>query len=182
MLKGNYRLVELGGGSSPSPFRCTRSTLGGERLGYNSGVELPKLIRPLAVTILLVGVLIGASGAVPTAVQAQSNALSEKGVEAIALQWFEQMRTGQIDRTQLTAEYSAQLTDDAVKKMSAYLNEYRYGASPTGAQILRTRTIGEQTFYDVKLTFPRGDAASLLLGFNAGGKITGITLMSMAGD
>jgi hypothetical protein len=92
------------------------------------------------------------------------------------------MRTGQIDRTQLTSEYSTQLTDDAVKKMSAYLNEYKYGASPTGAQILRTRNIGEQTFYDVKLTFPRGDAASLLLGFNAEGKITGIALMSMAGD
>jgi hypothetical protein len=47
---------------------------------------------------------------------------------------------------------------------------------------LRTRTIGEQTFYDVKLTFPRGDAASLLFGFNVEGKITGIALMSMAGD
>jgi hypothetical protein len=129
-----------------------------------------------------VGVLIGAMAPVPAAVYAQVNAPTAKSVEAIALQWLEQMRTGQIDRTQLTAEYSAQLTDDAVKKMSAYLNEYKYGASPTGAQILRTRTIGEQTFYDVKVTFPRGDAASLLLGFNAEGKITGISLMSMAGD
>jgi hypothetical protein len=118
----------------------------------------------------------------PTAIQAQSSRLTDKSVEAIALQWFEQMRTGQIDRTQLTTEYSAQLTDDAVKKMSAYLNEYKYGVSPTGAQILRTRIVGEQTFYDVKLTFPRGDAASLLFGFNGEGKITGIALMSMAGD
>ena len=133
-------------------------------------------------TMLLAGVLASGALAMPAAVRAQGNVLTEKSVEAIALQWFEQMRTGQIDRTQLSAEYSAQLTDDAVKKMSAYLNEYRYGASPTGAQILRTRTIGEQTFYDVKLTFPRGDAASLLFGFNTGGKITGIALMSMAGD
>jgi hypothetical protein len=118
----------------------------------------------------------------PPAGYAQTNVLTEKSVEAIALQWFEQMRTGHIDRTQLTAEYSTQLTDDAVQKMSAYLNEYKYGASPTGAQILRTRTIGEQAFYDVKLTFPRGDAASLLFGFTTGGKITGIALMSMAGD
>jgi hypothetical protein len=44
------------------------------------------------------------------------------------------------------------------------------------------RTIGEQTFYLVKLHFPRGDAASLLFGFNAEGKITGIGIMSMAGD
>jgi hypothetical protein len=107
---------------------------------------------------------------------------SEKSVEAIALRWFELMQSGQIDRTQLTAEYSAQLTDDMVHQMSAYLSEYKYGAAPTGAQVLRTRTTGEQTFYDVKLVFPRGDAASLLLGFNTEGKITGIVLMSMAGD
>jgi hypothetical protein len=131
---------------------------------------------------LLAGVLISTIVTMPAVVQAQAEALTEKSVEAIALQWFERMRKGQIDRTQLTPEYSAQLTDDAVKKMAAYLNEYKYGASPTGAQILRTRTIGEQTFYDVKLTFPRGDAASLLFGFNADGKITGIVLMSMAGD
>jgi hypothetical protein len=137
-------------------------------------------MRLLTVTMLFVGTLAGVIQSVPTAAQAQVT-LTEKSVEAIALQWFDRMRTGQIDRTQLTAEYSAQLTDDAVKKMSAYLNEYRYGASPTGAQILRTRAIGEQTFYNVKLTFPRGDAASLLLGFNAEGKITGITLMSWLG-
>ena len=132
--------------------------------------------------MLLATMLAAGIAAAPAAVQAQANVLTEKNVEAIALRWFEQMRTGQIDRTQLTAEYSAQLTDDAVKKMSSYLNEYKYGASPTGAQVLRTRTIGEQTFYDVKLTFPRGDAASLLFGFNREGKITGIALMSMAGD
>ena len=136
----------------------------------------------LVMAMLFAAMLATGIGAAPAAVQAQANVLTEKSVEAIALQWFEQMRTGQIDRTQLTPDYSAQLTDDAVKKMSAYLNEYKYGASPTGAQILRTRTIGEQTFYDVKLTFPRGDAASLLFGFNTEGKITGIALMSMAGD
>jgi hypothetical protein len=136
----------------------------------------------LTVTILFAVTLISTIAAASTVIRAQANALTDKGVEAIALRCFDQMRTGQIDRTQLAAEYSAQLTDDAVKKMSAYLNEYKYGASPTGAQILRTRTIGEQTFYDVKLTFPRGDAASLLFGFNAEGKITGIALISMAGD
>jgi len=34
----------------------------------------------------------------------------------------------------------------------------------------------------VKLIFPRGDAASLLIGLNAEGKITGISFLSMAGD
>jgi len=136
----------------------------------------------LLIASLFAGVLVNGIAAAPASVQAQTTVRTEKSVEAIALQWFDQMRTGQIDRSQLTAEYSAQLTDDAVKKMAAYLTEYRYGASPTGAQLLRKRTIGEQTFYDVKLTFPRGDAASLLFGFNTDGKITGVVLMSMAGD
>jgi hypothetical protein len=141
-----------------------------------------KLMRALAAIALLAAALSSGDAASPTAFPAQAGALTDKSVEAIALQWFERMRTGQIDRTQLTTQYSAQLTDDIVKKMSVYLNEYKYGASPIGAKILRTRATGEQTFYDVKLTFPRGDAACLLFGFNAEGKITGIVFMSMAGD
>jgi hypothetical protein len=107
---------------------------------------------------------------------------TEKSVETLALEWFAKMQTGQIDRTQLAAEYNAQLTDDAVQAMSRFLKEHDYGAPPTGAQVLKTSTVGEQTFYVVKLLFPRGDAASLLLAFNTEGKITGINLMSMAGD
>jgi len=34
----------------------------------------------------------------------------------------------------------------------------------------------------VKLVFPRGDAASLLFGFDVEGKITGVGIMSMTGD
>jgi hypothetical protein len=124
------------------------------------------------------------SGTVPAALAGSlpSSVRTEKSVETLGLEWFAQMQTGQIDRKQLAAEYNAQLTDDAVQAMSRFLKEHDYGASPTGAQVLKTRTIGEQTFYVVKLVFPRGDAASLLLGFNAEGKITGISLMSMAGD
>src|SRR5262245_7738631 len=137
----------------------------------------------LPVVITLVAALLTGSVAAALAGSPQlSSVPTEKSVETLALEWFAQMRTGQIDRTQLAADYSAQLTDDAVQAMSRYLREYKYGASPTGAEVLKTRTIGEQTFYVVKLAFPRGDAASLLLGFNAEGKITGISLMSMAGD
>ena len=137
----------------------------------------------LPVVIPLLAALL--TGSVATALAGfppPSSAPTENSVETLALEWFAKMRTGQIDCTQLAADYSAQLTDDAVQAMSRYLKEYEYGASPTGAQVLKTRTIGEQTFYVVKLVFPRGDAASLLLGFNAEGKITGISLMSMAGD
>jgi hypothetical protein len=34
----------------------------------------------------------------------------------------------------------------------------------------------------VKLMFPRGDAAAMLLGFDTQGRITGIDFVSMAGD
>ena len=47
---------------------------------------------------------------------------------------------------------------------------------------MQSRTIADQNFYLVKLVFPRGDAASLLIGFDAEGKITGIDFISMAGD
>jgi hypothetical protein len=105
---------------------------------------------------------------------------TEDGMRAFALQWFAQMQAGKIDRTEYAAKYGAQLTDDAVQAMSHQLNQY--GASPLRAEIMQKRAIDTQTFYQVKLIFPRGDAASLLFGFNAEGKITGIGIMSMAGD
>ena len=109
-----------------------------------------------------------------------ANAPAQEDVKALALGWYAQMQAGQLDRTQLTAAYSAQLTDDAVRAMTRNVN--LYGASPTRAEILQSRTMGDQKFYLVKLIFPRGDAASLLIGFDAEGKITGINFMSMAGD
>jgi len=105
---------------------------------------------------------------------------TEDGMRALALQWFAQMQAGKIDRTQYAAAYGAQLTDAAVQAMSHHLNEY--GASPIRAEIMQKRSVDNQTFYKVKLVFPRGDAASLLFGFDAEGKITGVAIMSMAGD
>jgi hypothetical protein len=103
---------------------------------------------------------------------------TDESVQTLALQWFAQMQSGQIDRTQLDATYSAQLRDDAVRQMSHNLNEY--GASPVSANVLRRRAIGE--FYLVKLVFPRGGAAAMLVGFNLDGKITGIDFVSMPVD
>ena len=105
---------------------------------------------------------------------------TEDGMRAFALQWFAQMQAGKIDRTQYAAAYGAQLTDDAVQAMSHHLNEY--GASPLRAEIMQKRSINNQTFYQVKLVFPRGDASSLLFGFDTNGKITGVAIRSLAGD
>ncbi len=104
----------------------------------------------------------------------------EDDVKVLALQWFQQMQAGQIDRTQLTDAYSAQLTESVVQEMSCRLNDY--GASPRNAEILQRRVIGDQTFKLVKFHFPRGDAASFLFGFGADGKITGIALTMLPGD
>jgi hypothetical protein len=105
---------------------------------------------------------------------------TEESMKAFALQWFAQMQAGKIDRTLYTPAYAAQLTDDAVQAMSHHLNEY--GASPLRAEIMQKRSIDNQTFYQVKLVFPRGDASSLLFGFDPEGKITGVAIMSLAGD
>jgi hypothetical protein len=109
-----------------------------------------------------------------------ANTSPEDDARVVALQWFQQMQAGRIDRTQLADAYSAQLTEGAVREMSRRLNDY--GASPRNAEILQRREIGDQTFKLVKFHFPRGDAASFLFGFDAGGKITGIALTMLPGD
>jgi hypothetical protein len=111
-----------------------------------------------------------------------SGARAADDMETFALHWFAKMRSGDIDRTKLAPEYSAHLTDDAVQRMSEYLRAYEFGALPLHASMLKTSKSGNQTFHVVKIVFPRGDAASLMFGFNPHGKITGISLMSMAGD
>ena len=137
-------------------------------------------MRLFGVVVLAVGLstanidVARANSATPTGVP------SEKAVAALALKWFAQMQAGKIDRSQYTAAYGAQLTDDAVQALSHQLEQY--GASPLRAEIMQKRSVDNQTFYQVKLVFPRGDAASLLFGFNTEGKITGVVVMSLAGD
>lgn len=140
---------------------------------------MKRLTVPVALSVWLVfgGVTVGIADS-PQAVKPSG----ERNVEAIALEWFGRMRTGQIDRAQLTDRYSDQLTSEMVEATSRYLQKYQYGASPLGTKVLQVHKIGDQTFYVVKIRFPRGDAASLLFGFNANGKITGISLLGMAGD
>jgi hypothetical protein len=111
---------------------------------------------------------------------APAGAPTEDGMKILALHWFAQMQAGKIERAEYAAAYGAQLTDDAVQAMSHHLNEY--GASPIRSEIMQKRLIDNQTFYLVKLVFPRGDAASLLFSFDIEGKITGIGVESMAGD
>ena len=129
----------------------------------------------LAATLSVVIVAAGRADPAPTAGVPTAGAM-----KALAMQWFMQMQAGKIDRSQYEAVYGAQLTDDAVQAMSKELNEY--GAQPLSTEIMQRRVIDSQTFYQVKVIFPRGDATSLLFGFDPEGKITGVGVMSMAGD
>jgi hypothetical protein len=97
-------------------------------------------------------------------------------VKVFALGLFERLQAGQINRTQMTAALSENLTDDSVKEMARYLKSY---GPATSDEIIQTRKIQNQTFYVVKLFLQRGDALSLLIGFDESGKITGITFPSM---
>ena len=105
---------------------------------------------------------------------------TDESVKAFALEWYAQIQAGKFDRSQYAAAYGARLTPEAVQAMSQHLNQY--GASPLRAEIMKERSVENQKFYLVKFIFPRGDAASLLFGFDAEGKITGIGVESMAGD
>jgi len=131
---------------------------------------------------LVVALLIGSTERAAAAPVRTSSLQTKADVETLALKWFANMQNGQIDRTRLSSEYNAQLTDAAVRKMSQYLKQHDYGTPPTRAEVMQERMDGAQTFYEVKLIFPRGDAASLLFGFDAAGKVTGVSLLSMAGD
>ena len=101
---------------------------------------------------------------------------SADSVKVFALDWFARLQAGQIDRTRMTSTLSGALTDDSVEEMSRHLKSY---GPATGDEITQNRRIEDQTFYVVKLFLERGDALSLLIGFDDGGKISGVTFPSM---
>jgi hypothetical protein len=131
-----------------------------------------------ASSVLLV--LAGIGAALAHAASPAAGVATDEDATAFALRWYAQMQSGKFDRSQYTAAYAAQLTPEAVQAMSRHLNQY--GASPLRAEIMKKRSAEGQTFYLVKFIFPRGDAASLLFGFDTAGKITGVGVESMAGD
>jgi hypothetical protein len=101
---------------------------------------------------------------------------SGDSVKTFALEWFEHLQAGQIDRSLMTRELSETLTDDSVNEMSRIVASF---GPATKDEIVENRKIDDQTFYVVKLFLQRGDAVSLLIGFNESGKITGVTFPSL---
>ena len=138
------------------------------------------LFNRIASSLSLVLVLLAPTSAGADALPPPSVFSSDRDVTTLAMRWFAQMQAGRTDRSQYAPAYALQITDDAVKGMAHTLN--RYGASPLHAEIVLTKKYGEQTFYEVKFVFPRGDSTSLLFGFDPNGKTTGVAIGSLAGD
>jgi hypothetical protein len=112
-------------------------------------MRLPVVITLLA-ALLTGSVATALAGSPPPSSVPTENSV-ETSVETLALEWFAKMRTGQIDRTQLAADYSAQLTDDAVQAMSRYLKEYEYGG-------IADRCPGSEDPHDRGADILRGEA------------------------
>ena len=169
------------GAASAAPFLNADPACSRDRQAMLKGITLifgSVAMRVHCVSSVLL-VLVPLAVAI-AATPANAASPTDESVKAFALQWYAQMQAGNFDRSQYAATYGAQLTPEAVQAMSQHLNQY--GASPLRAEIMKKRSVENQTFYLVKFIFPRGDAASLLFGFDAGGKITGIGVESMAGD
>ncbi|HTR14671.1 MAG TPA: hypothetical protein VMI72_15815 [Roseiarcus sp.] len=109
-----------------------------------------------------------------------AGARSADAVAFFAMRWFTEIQAGRTDRSLYAPGFVAEVTDAAIAAMSRDLN--RYGAGPLRAEIVRTGKDGGQTFYTMKFVFPRGDATSLIFGFDPAGKITAIAPAGMAGD
>jgi hypothetical protein len=97
-----------------------------------------------------------------------------------AMHWFTEMQAGRTDRSQYAPAFGAEVTKAAVAIMSRDLN--RYGAAPLRAEIVESRKEDGETFYTIKFVFPRGDATTLVFGFDAAGRISGVAPVGMAGD
>jgi hypothetical protein len=132
-------------------------------------------LRRLGLSILIAALTIGHAASAPPA-----GAQTDTALTAWAMRWFTEIQAGRTDRMQYAPDFVAEVTDEAVKTMSRDLN--KYWASPLRAEIVQTQKDGEQTFYMVKFVFPRGDATSLLFGFDGAGKITGVAVGGLAGD
>jgi hypothetical protein len=141
----------------------------------------PRRLRRVAVS-LVVAMLSATPGATVRAAEIAAAAAPSDaaGLRAWAMRWFTEMMAGQTDRSQYAPAFAPEVTDAAVAGIARDLN--KYGAAPLRAEIVQTKKDGDQTFAIVKFVFPRGDATSLLFGFDDAGKITGVAAGGMAGD
>jgi hypothetical protein len=135
----------------------------------------------LAIRLFLFAMLLSCGVGAQVAA-ADPAALTADSVQKSALEWFDRMRTGQLDRTQLTADFNAQLTDETVATTSRFLQAHGYVEPPAQAKLVDTRTAGDETLYTVRLSFASGKVANLQISVVGDGKISDISLLNTGGD
>ncbi len=136
-------------------------------------------LRRLGAAILVAALTIGDVASANADAALPAGAPTSADLTAWMMRWFTEMQAGRTDRSQYAPGFVAEVTDEAVQKMSRDVN--KYGASPLRAEIVQTRKGDEQTLYLVKFIFPRGDATSVLFGLDVEGKITGIAIEKHGG-
>jgi len=143
---------------------------------------LRAVLHPRRIALFLMIATVAAGPLAMSSAEEAPPAAAQTGLAltALAMHWFTEMMAGRADRSQYAPAFALQVTDQAVTRIAHDLN--RYGASPLRAEIVRTKKDGDQTFTVVKFVFSRGDATSLLFGFDGAGKITGVAVEGMAGD
>jgi hypothetical protein len=148
--------------------------------------ERARLCRAKRLSRVAASVLIALLAANPVAnaragaASAATAPMDANALAAWAMHWFTEIMAGRTDRSLYAVDFAPQVTDEVVARMSHDLNEY--GTAPLRAEIVRTAKEGDQTVAAIKFVFPRGDVTSLLFGFDAAGKITGVAVGGMAGD
>jgi hypothetical protein len=146
--------------------------------------RFPQLLDPRLGQIalaLMIAVHLGGPLAVAHADETPvSAAPADAALTTWAMHWFTEAMASRTDRSQYAPAFAPQVTDEAVARMAHDLNAY--GAAPLRAEIVQSKKDGDETFATIKFVFPRGDATSLMFGFDAAGKITGVAVGAMAGD
>jgi hypothetical protein len=168
------------GAAAAAPYRRVQREAGAMKLSHIIFSRGAARLRRLGVSMLVALLTIGDIASASADAALPAGAPTAAALTAWAMRWFTEMQAGRTDRSQYAPDFAAEVTDEVVQTISRDLN--RYGASPLRAEIVQTRKGDEQTFYEVKFIFPRGDATTLLFGFDAEGKITGVAVQSMAGD
>jgi hypothetical protein len=113
-----------------------------------------------------------AAGA-PASPDASASPLSvDPAVTTRAKEWYHRIQTANFDRSQLTADASALLTDSLVKGVAAKIAPL---GDPTAFEIVDEKTEAPNTAYIYKLTFASGTLYFVFV-LNDSGKISGLYL------
>jgi len=93
---------------------------------------------------------------------------------ALAKNEFAQVQSGKIDRTLLSTEMSAALTDDKVATVKSSIGSL---GAPVSFEQQRTGTQGDVRYAVYLVTFTNGSKLDFLIGVDGQGKVAGMRLL-----